>query len=192
MLLQTECDLCKLCNTRKQVVVSDGKLARCDVAVIGEAPGENEDNEGVPFIGKTGMKLRYYMKEFAGIKLGRDAVVLNTVSCRPPKNRNPEQDEIDACSNWLRRNLQLIQPKFILLVGRFAAEEFLHSYAADIRGKMFSGKDILPKWLDGRYRFEALHVYHPSYLERKHSPNINLKWAEQLHHFGWLTRAART
>lgn len=164
-------------------MIADGDLKPCNIAVIGEAPGAEEDESGTPFVGKSGKKLRYYLKEFGGIILGKDAVVLNVVSCRPPGNRVPTLGERRACSVWLKKNLEAISPKYVLLVGRTAAESFI-STDSMIRGSMLS--ELLEPW--NSMGFEVMHVYHPSYLDRRHDVATNLQWAEQIQYFAKMAR----
>lgn len=189
---QSKCTMCRLQWHRRQVVVSDGAIKKNDVVVIGEAPGEQEDREGVPFVGKSGKLLRdtcWRMARPLGEHKHRSTIVLNTVSCHPPDNRNPKPEEIEACSGWLALNLQLIAPSFVLLVGKIAAEQFLPKRLLDQRGKLFYWIDLLPRWQNrSRYRFAAMHVYHPSYIQRCHSEQIEARWAIDLCRFFDHTR----
>jgi len=114
------CTRCRLAETRTQVVFSDGAVdAR--LVVVGEAPGANEDATGLPFVGAAGQYLDLLL---ASVDLSRrDSVyICNVLKCRPPGNRNPLPDEIEACSPWLRRQLELIAPRALLAVGTFAAQ----------------------------------------------------------------------
>ena len=112
-----ECRRCKLCETRTNVVFGTGN-EHADVMFIGEGPGENEDLQGEPFVGRGG-KLLDDMLEL--IYLDRSQVyIANMVKCRPPKNRDPERDELDACMGWLRSQVRLIRPKIIVCLGRVA------------------------------------------------------------------------
>ncbi len=114
------CTLCRLSETRTQVVFSDGAVdAR--LVVVGEAPGANEDATGLPFVGAAGQYLDLLL---GTVDLSRrDSVyICNVLKCRPPGNRNPMPDEIEACSPYLRRQLELIAPRALLAVGTFAAQ----------------------------------------------------------------------
>jgi uracil-DNA glycosylase family 4 len=114
------CTRCRLAETRTQVVFSDGAVdAR--LVVVGEAPGANEDATGLPFVGAAGQFLDLLL---ATVDLSRkDTVyICNVLKCRPPGNRNPLPDEIEACTPWLKRQLELVSPRALLAVGTFAAQ----------------------------------------------------------------------
>lgn len=114
------CTRCRLAETRTQVVFSDGSV-NARLVVVGEAPGANEDATGLPFVGAAGQYLDLLL---ATVDLSRrDSVyICNVLKCRPPGNRNPMADEIEACSPYLRRQLELIAPQALLAVGTFAAQ----------------------------------------------------------------------
>lgn len=114
-----ECKKCGLCETRTNVVFGVGD-PRARVMFIGEGPGENEDLQGEPFVGRGGKLLDKYL---AHIDLSRkkDVYIANMVKCRPPKNRDPAKDEMDACIGYLRNQVYLIRPKIIVCLGRVAA-----------------------------------------------------------------------
>ncbi|MDO4458715.1 MAG: uracil-DNA glycosylase [Clostridia bacterium] len=114
-----ECRKCKLCETRTNVVFGVGN-ENADIMFIGEGPGENEDLQGEPFVGRGGQLLD---KMLAAIDLdrNRNIYIANIVKCRPPKNRDPEKEEQEACINWLRNQVKLINPKIIVCLGRIAA-----------------------------------------------------------------------
>jgi len=114
------CTRCRLAETRTQVVFSDGAVdAR--LVVVGEAPGANEDATGLPFVGAAGQFLDLLL---ATVDLSREDTVYicNVLKCRPPGNRNPQPDEIEACSPFLRKQLELVAPRALLAVGTFAAQ----------------------------------------------------------------------
>jgi len=114
------CTRCRLSETRTQVVFSDGAVdAR--LVVVGEAPGANEDATGLPFVGAAGQFLDLLL---ASVDLSRrDTVyICNVLKCRPPGNRNPLPDEIEACAPWLEKQLELVSPRALLAVGTFAAQ----------------------------------------------------------------------
>lgn len=114
------CTRCRLHETRTQAVYADG-VADARVMVVGEAPGANEDRTGLPFVGAAGKLLDLML---ASVDLSRrtSAYICNVIKCRPPGNRNPQQDEIDTCSPYLRRQIELVRPEVILAVGTFAAQ----------------------------------------------------------------------
>jgi len=114
------CTGCRLHETRKQVVFSDGNPA-ADLVVVGEAPGANEDATGLPFVGVAGQFLDLLLQT---VNLSRkDSVyICNVLKCRPPGNRNPQPDEIDTCSPFLIKQIELVSPKVLLAVGTFAAQ----------------------------------------------------------------------
>lgn len=117
------CNKCKLCETRHNVVFGTGN-PNADVMFIGEGPGENEDLQGEPFVGRGGQLLD---KMLAAVDLDRNKniYIANIVKCRPPKNRDPEKDEQEACINWLRNQVKLINPKIIVCLGRIAAAKII-------------------------------------------------------------------
>lgn len=113
------CRRCGLCETRTNVVVGVGN-PRSKVMFIGEGPGENEDLQGEPFVGRGGQLLD---KMLAAVDLDRktNVYIANIVKCRPPKNRDPLPEEQEACIDWLRNQVALIRPKIIVCLGRIAA-----------------------------------------------------------------------
>lgn len=113
------CQGCKLCQTRRNVVFGTGS-PHAKIMFIGEGPGENEDLQGEPFVGRAGQLLD---KILTHVELSRqnDVYITNMVKCRPPKNRDPERDEVDACMPYLRAQIAFIQPKIIVCLGRVAA-----------------------------------------------------------------------
>ena len=117
------CTKCKLCETRTNVVFGVGN-PNADILFIGEGPGENEDLQGEPFVGRAGKLLD---KMLAAIDLDRNKniYIANIVKCRPPKNRDPEQEEQEACIGWLRNQTALIKPKIIVCLGRIAAMKII-------------------------------------------------------------------
>lgn len=149
-----ECRRCKLCETRTNVVFGTGN-EHADVMFIGEGPGENEDLQGEPFVGRGG-KLLDDMLEL--IYLDRSQVyIANMVKCRPPKNRDPLPEEQSACAEWLSRQLALIDPKLIVCLGRIAAMRFIRS---DFKISREHGQ-----WFDVNGR-RVMALYHPAALLR--------------------------
>ena len=114
------CTRCGLAEGRTQVVFSDG-TPDARLIVVGEAPGANEDRTGLPFVGAAG-KLLDLMLASVDLSRERDTYICNVLKCRPPGNRNPRPEEIDACAPFLRRQLELVAPEALLAVGTFAAQ----------------------------------------------------------------------
>ena len=114
------CTKCRLAEGRTQVVFSDGS-ERARLMVVGEAPGANEDETGVPFVGQAGKFLDLLL---ACVDLSRDdsVYICNVLKCRPPGNRNPMPDEIEACSPYLKKQIEFVQPEVLLAVGTFSAQ----------------------------------------------------------------------
>jgi DNA polymerase len=127
-LLATEastCTRCRLSEGRTQVVFGMGSPT-ADLMFIGEGPGEQEDRQGLPFVGRSGQLLDRLLGEELGIT--RDRVyIANVVKCRPPGNRDPKPDEIDACRPYLQQQLDLIRPAVVITLGRFAAQWLLET-----------------------------------------------------------------
>ena len=142
-----QCKKCKLCQNRNNVVFGTGNK-QADVMFIGEGPGADEDMQGIPFVGKAGKLMNM---AFEAIGLNRDEVyIANIVKCRPPSNRNPQDDEAMACLNYLRNQVILVKPKIIVLLGSVALKNILgkeYGITAS-RGKWVEKKGILymPTW----------------------------------------------
>ncbi|WP_195277266.1 uracil-DNA glycosylase [Anaerotruncus rubiinfantis] len=113
------CKNCKLCETRHNVVFGVGN-PQSKVMFIGEGPGENEDLQGEPFVGRGGQLLDK-MLTHVDLSRNENVYIANMVKCRPPKNRDPEKDELEACIGYLRNQVHLIRPKIIVCLGRIAA-----------------------------------------------------------------------
>jgi len=148
------CRLCGLAESRTHVVFGSGN-PHADIVFVGEAPGQDEDLQGEPFVGQSGQLLE---RMLAAIGLSRDAVyIMNTIKCRPPNNRDPRKDEVEACSLWFEQQIDALQPKMICLLGRVAAQTVLNSDAnlADMRGQWHAYQGI-PVWV----------TYHPAFLLR--------------------------
>ncbi len=149
------CSACSLSKTRTHTVPGVGDLAPSWM-VIGEAPGENEDKQGEPFVGKAGQLLDA-MLSAVGKKRGDGVFIANVIKCRPPGNRNPEPSEIAACAPYLKRQIALASPKLLLAAGKFAAQTLLNR--DDTVGAM--------RATGGSYEGVPVVVtYHPSYLLR--------------------------
>lgn len=119
-----QCRKCPLCETRRNVVFGVGNQ-NADLLFIGEGPGENEDLQGEPFVGRAGQLLD---KMLAAVDLDRrtNIYIANIVKCRPPQNRDPQPEEQDACMEWLREQVRLLKPKIIVCLGRIAAMKLMN------------------------------------------------------------------
>lgn len=142
-----QCRKCKLCQTRSNVVFGVGSK-ETDLMFIGEGPGADEDIQGIPFVGKAG-KLMNMAFEIIGLDRNK-VYIANIVKCRPPSNRNPQDDEAIACLNYLRNQVILVKPKIIVLLGSVALKNILgkeYGITAS-RGKWIEKKGILymPTW----------------------------------------------
>jgi len=148
------CNACRLAGTRTNVVFGVGN-PNADLMFIGEAPGRDEDLQGEPFVGRAGQLLTDIIK---AMKLTRDDVyIANVIKCRPPENRNPEPDELDECRPFLRRQVELIQPKVIVTLGRFGLQSLTE--------KGYSISAVRGQWLDYN-GIKLMPTYHPAYLLR--------------------------
>jgi uracil-DNA glycosylase family 4 len=152
-----DCQKCRLGRTRKNYVFGEGN-EHAKVMLIGEAPGADEDEQGRPFVGRSGELLN---KILSAIKFSREEVyIANIIKSRPPNNRNPEPDEIQACLPYLIRQIELIRPKIILALGKVAANTLLgnsHTMNA-LRGKLHRWRNI-----------DVIVTYHPAALLRNPS-----------------------
>jgi uracil-DNA glycosylase family 4 len=160
-----DCTQCRLAGTRTNVVFGVGN-PNADLMFIGEAPGRDEDLQGEPFVGRAGQLLTDIVK---AMKLTRDDVyIANVIKCRPPENRNPEPDELDACRPFLRRQVALIQPKVIVTLGRFALQSLTE--------KAYGITAVRGQWLeyDG---VKVMPTYHPAYLLRNPAAKKEV-WAD--------------
>ena len=141
------CNKCKLCKTRQNIVFGTGNK-NAEVMFIGEGPGADEDAQGEPFVGRAG-KLMNMAFGVVGIKR-EEVYIANIVKCRPPGNRNPEDDEAFACLNYLRNQVMLVKPKIIVLLGSVALKNILGKELGitSARGKWIERKNILymPTW----------------------------------------------
>lgn len=149
------CQKCKLCYGRKNVVIDRGQRS-ARWMFIGEGPGEQEDIQGKPFVGASGQLLD---KMIAAMQLSpeNDVYIANVVKCRPPNNRNPNEEEITACSNYLFSQIAMVKPNIIITLGRFAIQTLLKTTLAvgKLRSKVNYYQDI-----------PVIATYHPSYLLR--------------------------
>jgi uracil-DNA glycosylase family 4 len=146
--LRTEtlaCTACRLSEGRTQVVFGDGN-PEADVVFVGEAPGQREDEQGVPFVGRSGQLLDQLLGE-VGLER-RDVYIANVVKCRPPNNRDPRPDEIEACKGYLSEQLQLINPKVVVTLGNFSSKLLLKTETGitRVRGMAYEwwGRYLVP------------------------------------------------
>ncbi len=152
------CEKCSVLSAgRKNIVFGSGN-PKAGIVVVGEAPGADEDAQGLPFVGRAGKLLTDIL---AAIKLSRDEVyICNILKCRPPENRNPLSDEIENCEPYLKKQLEIIKPKLILALGTFAAQTLLNTKEplGKLRGRFHIYRDI-----------KMMVTYHPAALLR--NPN---------------------
>ena len=163
------CNLCEcLCKTRHNVVVGDG-MPNDKIMLIGEAPGEEEDLQGLPFVGRSG-KLLDLILESVGFSRKENIYICNVIKCRPPQNRNPLPHEQNNCRKFLDKQLEILKPKIILLCGAVATNAILNNNKVGIT-------KIRGKWFNGIYNSKMMPIFHPSYLLRNPSKEIGSpKW----------------
>ena len=150
------CTQCDLHQGRTQTVFGVGNR-QADWMIIGEAPGAEEDRQGEPFVGRAGQLLNEMLR---AVGLARESVfIANILKCRPPRNRDPLPAEVTACEAWLQRQIELVDPRLILAVGRIAAQNLLKTEASigKLRGKVHSF---------GEHGIPLVVTYHPAYLLR--------------------------
>lgn len=160
------CTRCGLCATRTQTVFGTGDQ-QADWMLIGEAPGEHEDRQGEPFVGAAGQLLDNILAA-VGLKRGENVYIANVLKCRPPRNRDPQPEEVAQCEPYLRAQIALVKPKLIVVMGRFAAQTILQTDAGigALRGRV--------------HQYEGVPVvvtYHPAYLLRA-LPDKALAWQD--------------
>ena len=141
------CRKCKLCENRLNIVFGEGNK-NANIMFIGEGPGADEDKQGIPFVGRAGQLMN---KAFDALGINREKIYIsNIVKCRPPNNRVPENDEAEACLDYLRNQVILVKPKIIVLLGNTALKNILRSEykISSIRGNWIGKKNILymPTW----------------------------------------------
>ena len=151
-----QCHNCPLANTRTHVVVGVGDR-HADVLFVGEGPGENEDLQGEPFVGRAGQLLDE-MLSLIGLYRDKNFYITNVVKCRPPQNRNPANEEMKACRGFLDRQIQLLQPKVLICLGRFAAQELIRPDFGITREHGI--------WSLGEDGIWKIAIFHPSALLR--------------------------
>lgn len=154
------CKRCKLSKSRTHIVIGSGN-PKARLMLVGEAPGEQEDLDGVPFVGRSGQLL---IKMVEAMGLSREEVfIANVAKCRPPENRNPEVDEINACEPFLFRQIAAIRPQVVVALGKFASQTLLKTETpiSELRGKFKTanlGCEVL-----------VMPTFHPAYLLRSPS-----------------------
>ncbi len=150
-----DCRRCKLCSRRTHIVFGVGD-PNADLMFVGEAPGADEDEQGIPFVGKAGQLLTRIIETMFDVPRER-VYIANIIKCRPPENRDPEPDEVAACEGFLFRQIETVQPKIVIALGRCAAQTMLRTTTSitRLRGTFveYRGRLLLP-------------TFHPSYLLR--------------------------
>ncbi|HEY8119477.1 MAG TPA: uracil-DNA glycosylase [Methylophilaceae bacterium] len=149
------CEACGLAKTRTQTVFGVGD-PNAEWLIVGEAPGAEEDRKGEPFVGQAG-KLLDNMLAAIKLKRGQNVYIANVLKCRPPENRDPQGEEVTQCDPFLKRQVELIKPKLIVALGKFAAQSLLNSEStiASMRGKLHDYHGV-----------PVVVTYHPAYLLR--------------------------
>jgi uracil-DNA glycosylase len=181
------CQACSLCASRKNTVfgvgqapASEAQAPQVDWLIVGEAPGENEDIQGEPFVGQAGKLLDNML---AAMKVGKDGkglsrtegvYIANVLKCRPPANRNPAPEEVAMCEPYLARQIELLRPKMILAMGKFAISSVTGSNdpVGKLRGRVHALKHA-------SYQAPVIVTYHPAYLLRN-LPDKAKAWADLL------------
>lgn len=158
-----DCKRCRLCQSRKTIVFGSGK-ADARLVFVGEGPGADEDEQGLPFVGRAGQLLTQMIENTAakeGIPIRRpDVYICNVVKCRPPENRTPQPDEMETCGQFLFRQLSVMHPKAICALGGTAAKGLLglKEGVTKARGNWYKWRDI-----------PVMVTYHPSFLLRQYN-----------------------
>jgi len=169
-----DCRRCRLCEARNQIVFGSGN-PQARLVFVGEGPGADEDEQGLPFVGRAGQLLTQMIDGTAakeGLVIRRpDAYICNVVKCRPPGNRTPEPDEMEVCGQFLMRQLMVMQPRAICALGATAAKALLGAREGitKLRGNWHKWRDI-----------PVMPTYHPSYLLRPYNQNAKREAWEDL------------
>lgn len=154
-----DCQRCKLCETRQTIVFGSGN-PNADLVFVGEGPGADEDAQGLPFVGRAGKKLTEIIEKGMLLDREKETYICNIVKCRPPGNRDPEKDEVEACKPFLIKQLKAIRPKVIVALGKPAASTLL-------------GRTVpITKERGTWHEFEGIKLmltYHPAYLLRAYT-----------------------
>ena len=155
-----ECKKCRLCTNRTNIVLGEGNI-NAKIMFIGEGPGADEDKQGLPFVGKAGQLMN---KAFQALGINREEIyIANIVKCRPPSNRVPEEDEAQACLNYLRNQVVLIKPEIIVLLGSTALKNIL--------GKEYGITAVRGKWME-KNGIKYMPTWHPAALLRDENKQI--------------------
>jgi len=177
-----DCQRCKLAPLRTNIVFGSGNI-NAELVFVGEAPGSDEDEQGLPFVGRAGQLLTKIIDTSVdpGHITRDDVYICNILKCRPPNNRNPEPDEVQSCNPFLKRQLATIKPKVVCCLGTFAAQNVLQSDVtiSKLRGKFFD--------IDG---MRVIATFHPAYLLR--SPDKKREVWEDMKMIGAELRRLRT
>ena len=166
-IVREKCENCRECalgSTRKNIVFSDGNPETAKIVLIGEAPGETEDETGKPFVGRAGKLLDVFLQG-AGISRQDDLYIINTVKCRPPENRVPTEVEKSLCNKFLTAQIDIMNPVAIVFCGATSLKSFWQDpkvQISKVRGKWF---DVT---INGK-TYPSMAIFHPSYLLRNHS-----------------------
>ena len=155
----SRCEACALARTRTQTVFADGP-ERAQVLFIGEAPGENEDRQGIPFVGEAGKLLTDIIEKGMGMPRSQVAIA-NVLKCRPPENRDPSPEETRACTPWLDRQVELVNPKVLIPLGKHASNHVLGLAGPELRSM-----GSLRERVHERGGRSIVPTFHPSYLLR--------------------------
>ncbi|MBI2094634.1 MAG: uracil-DNA glycosylase [Candidatus Omnitrophica bacterium] len=182
-LARSNCARCPLSSSRTQIVVDRGN-PQAKVLMIGEAPGENEDLQGRAFVGRAGKLLDELMRE-VGFNTETDGLIINVVKCRPPENRAPAPKEVEACFPFLKKQIELVNPRLILLLGATALKHMV----PDKEGSSMK-REVGIFFTHAAYPgVELMVLYHPAYLLRdprkrplmaEHLARFRERWARGL------------
>lgn len=153
-----QCHRCELGENRTNAVIGRGNF-QAEIMIIGEAPGQNEDEQGLPFVGKSGQLLDKILQS-VGLSSDRDVYISNAIRCRPPENRTPSTQEIEACKPYLLEQIRLVDPKIILLTGATAVKA--------LTGEKRGITKIRGQWMEWEGRL-CMPIFHPAYLLRNPS-----------------------
>lgn len=154
------CNKCKLCKQRRNVVIEDGKR-NAKIMFIGEGPGADEDAQGIPFVGRAGKLMNMAL---AGIGIKREELYIsNIVKCRPPGNRNPEKDETESCKEYLQSQINMVKPEIIVLLGSVALKNIL--------GEEYGITKDRGKWIE-KDGIKYMPTFHPAALLRDDTKKI--------------------
>lgn len=166
-IVQSKCENCNDCilgSTRQNIVFSDGNPETAKIVLIGEAPGETEDETGTPFVGRAGKLLNEFLAE-AGISRKDDLYIINTVKCRPPENRVPTDVEKALCEKYMNAQIDIMNPKAIIFCGATSLKSFWNDKKVQI-------SKVRGNWFNvtvNNKEYRAMAIFHPSYLLRNHS-----------------------